>query len=290
MAESSLLRGYGQARALMFSGNPDDFELWSVKFKGYLRIQKLHTVLETPAEGDSDKNAEIFAYMVQFLDDKSISLIMRDAPDDGRKAYKILKNHYLGSSKPRIISLYTELTSLKMGGSEAVTEYVLRAETAASRLKDAGETISDHLLIAMVLKGLPNSFKAFTTIISNTDDKMEFSKFKIALRTYEENEAARIAHNTPANDEVYKVQTCFNCGEPGHRQAQCTNRNSSTKKGNKPKRWCDYCKAHSHDTNFCRRKGRRNQANAIKSSHEEDKSFIFKISTLNKVKGKIFLL
>ena len=35
---------------------------------------------------------------------------------------------------------------------------MLRAETVARRLKQAEETISDQLLITMVLKGLPESY------------------------------------------------------------------------------------------------------------------------------------
>ena len=38
---------------------------------------------------------------------------MRDARDDGRKALKILREHYAGSSKPKIITLFTQLTNLK---------------------------------------------------------------------------------------------------------------------------------------------------------------------------------
>ena len=79
---------------------------------------------------------------------------MRDAVNDGREAVKILREHYRGKT---IISLYTELTSLRMKDSESVTDYILRAESSATSLKSAGETISDSLLIAMVLKGLRNS-------------------------------------------------------------------------------------------------------------------------------------
>ena len=66
-----------------------------------------------------------------------------------------LRELYLGRRKPRIISLYTELTTLRMSNDEAVIDYVIRAETAVTSLKTAGGTISDSLLIAMVVKGLP---------------------------------------------------------------------------------------------------------------------------------------
>jgi hypothetical protein len=38
---------------------------------------------------------------------------------------------------------------------------MLRAETASTVLKSAEEVISDGLLIAMILKGLPRSYKGF---------------------------------------------------------------------------------------------------------------------------------
>ena len=38
---------------------------------------------------------------------------------------------------------------------------MIRAETAAASLKRAGEIISDSLLVAMVIKGLPVEYKPF---------------------------------------------------------------------------------------------------------------------------------
>ena len=172
-------RGYGTLP--MFSGEGDTFELWCTKFKGMLRLQKLHDVIEGTGEVSADKNANVYAYLVNCLDDQSLNLIMRDADNDGRKAYQILQEHYLSTSKPRIIALYTELTTLKMTPTETVTDYMLRAETAFTRLKQADEEISEKLLIAMILKGLPERYRAFSTIITNNDD-IDFKKFKSQLK------------------------------------------------------------------------------------------------------------
>jgi len=46
--------------------------------------------------------------LIQFLEDKSLSHVMREAMDDGKKALEILRQHYAGSSKARIISLCTK--------------------------------------------------------------------------------------------------------------------------------------------------------------------------------------
>ena len=106
--------GYGPNRNnLIFNGDPEKFELWEVKFLSYLRLRKLNDVVDSTSP-DQSKNAEVYAELVQVLDDRSLSLIMRDAADDGKKAISILRGHYSGKSKPRIISMYTDLTSLKI--------------------------------------------------------------------------------------------------------------------------------------------------------------------------------
>ena len=177
--------GYGPSKLrLIFDGDETKYELWEVKFLGYLRIQKLLEVIESDSP-DAAKNAEVFAELVQCLDDRSLTLIIRDAKNDGKKALKVLRQHYIGESKPRIISLYTALTCLIKKDDETVTDYVLRAETAATFLKNAGETISDSLLIAMILKGLPECFKTFSTVITQKGI-VSFPDFKIALRSFEE--------------------------------------------------------------------------------------------------------
>lgn len=54
----------------------------------------------------------------------------------------MLRAHNAGTGKPRprVISLYTELTSLLKLAHETVTDYVTRAKTAATALKNADET------------------------------------------------------------------------------------------------------------------------------------------------------
>ena len=125
-----------------------------------MRLQKLYNVF-VPSEGDTEaraaKKADAFAELVQCLDDRSLSLIIREAKDDGPKALEVLRQHYQGKGKPRVISLYTELTTVKKTDNESVVDYVIRAETAATTLSNADEAVSDALLMAMVLKGPPSN-------------------------------------------------------------------------------------------------------------------------------------
>ena len=74
--------------------------------------------------------------------------------------------------------------------TENVTEYIVRAENAATALRDADEVVSDSLLIYMVLKGLPVYSKSFIAVITQSEKKFTFIEFKANLRDYEDTEKA----------------------------------------------------------------------------------------------------
>ena len=97
---SQIPTGYGpRAEKLFFDGDESKYELWEVKFLGYLRIQYLHqTVLSPKDQSDIDfveKNTTVFTEFIQYLNNKSLSLGIRDARDNGKKAFTILREHYL---------------------------------------------------------------------------------------------------------------------------------------------------------------------------------------------------
>ena len=87
-----------------------------------MKLRDLKTMILSDEDVNPSKNEKAFAELIQFLDDNSLSLIIRDAVDDGRNALRILRAHYAGTGKPRIISLYTELTSLIKSPEESVTD------------------------------------------------------------------------------------------------------------------------------------------------------------------------
>lgn len=93
---------------------------------GHLHLQGLKdTILIEPNpddEEDGGKNAKAYTELIQFRDDKSLSLVMREVADDGREALKILREYYAGKGKPRIINLYT--TSLQKSPTKNVLPYM----------------------------------------------------------------------------------------------------------------------------------------------------------------------
>ena len=83
---------------LVFDGDEEKYELWEKRFLGHLLLRGLKkTILNQPEMGeDKEKNALAYAELIQVLDDKSVSLVMREAADDGRRALIILREYYAG--------------------------------------------------------------------------------------------------------------------------------------------------------------------------------------------------
>ena len=88
------LTGYGpssQWQNLAFDGDKRKFEIWEVKILGCMKLRKLKETLVGTEEIDANKNETAFAELIQFLDERSLSLVIREAKDDGRKAFQILR-------------------------------------------------------------------------------------------------------------------------------------------------------------------------------------------------------
>ena len=176
---------------------------------------------------------------------------------------KVLRKHYQGNGKPRVIALYTELTSLRKGENETTTDYTIRAETAATALKPAEEVISDGLLIAMVLKGLPRNYKTFSTVVIQREKQITFSEFKTALQNYEENEKSCNPRDNQDNVMFSKQRftgKCFKCDKQGHK---------SSESRMKTEKWCVKCRSKTHNTKDCRA-NKKDAAKAVAEPEKDD--------------------
>ena len=268
--------GYGPR----FDGNPDNYEQWEVRYLGLMAIKSCKsTVLHSDesTQPDATKNETAFSYLVQLLDPTSLSLVMNDAKDNGMKALQILRDHYCGKGKPRILTLYTQLCNLRKSDTETITEYILRAEKAFNGLKSAGETISDSLIIAMLLKGLPESYKSFVVVTTQSEKTMSFTEFKVALKSYSDNEDMYKPDSCDSVLKVDKTMQCFRCGDFGHKSPTCP------AFGRSKKLFCNFCKKPGHVELVCRKKKKSKSSESDAGAkaavdHDEKHSFMFRAS------------
>ena len=152
-----------------------------------------------------------------------------------------------------------------------MTDYIIRAESAAIALRSLKEVISDGLLVAMVLKGLPSSYKPFTVVITQKEQAVTFLEFKLALRNFEETEkvlnssddggagSSSIMKVVAGSNQFTKEIRCYSCGTAGHKANQCTR-----------KKWCSTCRSNTHNNNTCRNRNSQQDSSRGNNGNNSD--------------------
>jgi transposase InsO family protein len=270
---SAPLTGYGPRARLIFNGDIATYNIWETRFINYLYTvdEKLVKAIEPRADGVTDdkdfdkKNRRAYAELTQVLDERSLELIMTDCKNNGREALKVLRQHYVSTEKPRILALYEELTTLTMTDTENITDYLLRAERASTGLKTAGETISDNLIMAMVLKGLPATYQPFVVVHTQLDKYKTMTEFKAALHNYANTEdmrtttqTAMTARSTLTNPTTtHKLRHTPTHGHTTNTTSTSRNKSSTSNKqhphSTNPTQ-CLCCGNHNHKAKDCRTK------------------------------------
>ena len=216
--------GYGPSHRnnLIFSGQEADYDLWEVRMLGYMAIKGMKTTILTPPAETPDvaENEKAYSELVLLLGSSSLSMVMTDAADDRREALRILRAHYRGTSKPRILTLYTNLCNLKYipdSQGLSLTDYISRAERLVLGLKAAGETISNSLLIAMAMKGLPPSFDSFIVFITQSAKDYSFVEFKALLSSRSEDKVDTAKVATESGDaDSHTYALCARSSNSNH--------------------------------------------------------------------------
>ena len=184
-------------RKLQFSGKDDDWGYFAEQFEARMYGLKLLDVLnnevETPIKPETEsgeeralrlseeeklatRRYEVWIELVQCLDKKSTMYIRAYKPD-GVQAWNALKERFRSTELPRIQSLMTQLTNLKMQHNETISDYFLRAEDLKIDLEQVHESVSESMFTAMILKGLTKEFEPMATLIKYGETKPYF-RFK----------------------------------------------------------------------------------------------------------------
>ena len=159
-----------------------------------------------------------------------------------------------------------QLAHLTLKEDETLHNCFIRAQELSNRLEQAGKHLSEPLLNAMVLNGLPERYEHFV-VLESFNPAGSFVEHRTRLTNYEESrlhresvedvdshvamtsKKARPKHKSSKYNAAPKSSsgkiTCYCCGMKGHMKAECYKRETAE---------CTVCEQKRHLEKACNKK------------------------------------
>ena len=116
-------------------------------------------------------------------------------------------------------------TNLRIEYSETVGEYLTRAEEYQYELKQVGEEVTEKILTSLIMKGMPEEFDIYVTLVKFSKEKKGFDELKKGLVNFESDRRNESKYNH-SESALYSgarqfVVECFKCHQVGHKMSDC---------------------------------------------------------------------
>lgn len=164
------------------------------------------------------------------LEDSQLTHIL-DAVS-ANEMWEMLKGYHERGSLSNKVHALRRLCSMRLGEGENMSKHLVEAAELVHRLARMGESLKEHLVVAILLSSLPESYNPLVTALEGRpeeDVKLEYVKGKL-LDEWRRRSEKRKQEN--AQEEVKKcsvlpekrsIRKCYYCGKDGHIQCYCPN-------------------------------------------------------------------
>lgn len=163
------------------------------------------------------------------LEDSQLSHIL-DAISANDMWQKLTGYHERGSLTNKIHVL-RRLCSMRLEEAGNMSHHLVEASELVHRLARMSETLKEHLVVAILLSSLPESYNPLVTALEGRaegDLKLEYVKGKLLdewRRRCEDRKQERVQEKvmkaTVLPQKKKSIRTCYNCGQEGHIQWIC---------------------------------------------------------------------
>ena len=139
------------------------------------------------AISDSDisetTNMDLYLAIASCLSEQALDLISTQAFGQGKKAYKLLDQKYLGNADAREAKTMIEITNVTQLDSEDMVSFLDRFEVLKSRLDEFGTINKCSFYTILCIKGLHPKYNTFKNIIC-TGKTPSWELFKEKLESH----------------------------------------------------------------------------------------------------------
>jgi len=141
--------------------NDDNFGVWKWNLKYTLKALGLYECVMRDT-GTVEQKDEAMVEMISTIDDKiKIKLSHCQTPHE---LYLAIESIYTNKTSFQVTALHMKLSSFKFQSMDKVSEGISEIQNIVSKLKNLGESVSDHMIEGIVLAALPSSFRTFVTV------------------------------------------------------------------------------------------------------------------------------
>ena len=172
-----------------------NYYVWALKMQAILRAEghwglteelQTHTTYPVTIDGEfytkaqlKKKRAIACRLILLSVADDLIDLIAEFS--DPALVWKTLKEHFHSGDQSQILTLMSQLQSLKLTEGGAVDEYLKKARELKNRLGNMGEKLSDCNVNQIVLNRLPRSYESTIQTLSHLNASMTFEQLSASL-------------------------------------------------------------------------------------------------------------
>jgi hypothetical protein len=238
-------------------GGRMDFRVWREKIELYLMANGLWGFIDGEDTGDKKNQAtrSLVAYTIISINltDSARNVVRRLGSRDPKEVWNALLAEFDKSTPATKMALLDFLLGLRC--TSTILAYVSDFQVTIMKLRSTDVRLDEDLTIAMVLRGLPQTFETFTNSVKHREKMPNLDKL-FSMICLEEKLVAQAQGVSNTEQTVapksYVADTpgggCPECGKVGHNQDTCWRLHPELAP------LCGRCEQRGHSTRNCRQK------------------------------------
>lgn len=186
-----------------------------------------------------------YGALISTLGSVQLRLCQHVVLGDAHGIWKVLLDNYERKSVATKVRLMEELFGIMLSRGESVGLYVARLTELQRKLADQDESISDSVLLFVLLRGVSRLYSTLVTLLK-MNEKLTFEQAVEAIKNEEERKKMERAageetiYSAAISEKGGEDRRCHHCNEVGHLKFKC------------PKLKCHRCKRTGHMASKCR--------------------------------------